>query len=146
MLTAEGIPKVTDFGLAALIEEGAADATVTEGFTGTLRYASPEAAERRTLMGASDGVIDARSDVYSLGLVFYELLTGKPAFEGSTMIEVETARSQWTLDDVEALNAFPELLAVLRRCLQQDQDSRFQDAGQVAEALTSHSPNVEVKR
>lgn len=145
LLTAESIPKVTDFGLAALNEAGAADVTVTEGFRGTLRYASPEAARRRTLSD-SDGVIDARSDVYSLGLVFYELLTGKPAFEGSTMMEVETARALWTLDDVEALNAFPELMEVLRRCLQEDQQSRFRDASQVMEALTSHSPNVEVKR
>src|SRR5262249_43606782 len=71
MLDNQGAVWVTDFGLAK--QEGD-DLTQTGGFAGTLRYIAPE---------RFDGVTDARGDIYGLGLTLYELLTLKPAFDGS---------------------------------------------------------------
>jgi len=82
--TGEVVYKVIDFGLANL-REGAAELqrlTTADAFVGTVAYASPE-----QLQGES---IDGRADLYSLGAVVFELLTGRPPFEGPTMLAVIT--------------------------------------------------------
>jgi tetratricopeptide (TPR) repeat protein/tRNA A-37 threonylcarbamoyl transferase component Bud32 len=83
MVTPSGRPKLLDFGIAKLMESSSAAADVTTStepahvaFAGTLGYMSPEQIERRP--------IDARSDLFALGLVLYECLTGQRAFRGST--------------------------------------------------------------
>jgi Tol biopolymer transport system component/serine/threonine protein kinase len=83
MLREDGTVKVLDFGLARVTEDrrlGAPHATQSGAVLGTPRYMSPEQARREPL--------DARSDLFSLGAVLFELLTGRPAFPGATMAEV----------------------------------------------------------
>jgi tetratricopeptide (TPR) repeat protein len=80
LLDAQGQLWVTDFGLAQI--QGNPGLTVTGDFLGTLRYMSPEQALARRV------VIDGRTDIYSLGVTLYELLTLRPAVEGTDRVEV----------------------------------------------------------
>ncbi len=74
--------KVMDFGLAKLVEAAGAGGTVTGSLMGTPAYMSPEQAEGRVRE------VDERSDVYQLGAILYELLTGRPPYGGETPIEI----------------------------------------------------------
>src|SRR5262249_36617928 len=88
LLTTEGKPKITDFGLAKLAD---ADAKLSrsQAFLGTPSYMAPEQAA-----GDSKGV-GATADVYSLGAILYEMLTGRPPFQGATPLStMEQARNQ----------------------------------------------------
>jgi tetratricopeptide (TPR) repeat protein len=78
LIEASGTPHVLDFGLAKLVDPAASPdrrSTVTDQFVGTLAYASPEQLRDRP------EVLDVRSDVYSLGVILYEMLTGRVPFE-----------------------------------------------------------------
>src|SRR5256885_9481532 len=77
LVDGEGRVKVTDFGIA---RAGTSQMTETGSIVGTAQYLSPEQAR-----GTS---VDQRSDIYSLGVVLYELLTGKTPFEGDTPLEI----------------------------------------------------------
>ena len=81
MVDGRGHLWVTDFGLARF--QGEASLTATGDILGTLRYMSPEQAQR-----ANHAVVDQRTDVYSLGATLYELVTLEPAFEGSDRQEL----------------------------------------------------------
>ncbi len=148
MVTPEGLAKVLDFGLAKLegshgaLEIGESDTTISisagamggsprtmEGaIIGTLSYMSPEQAQ--------GGKVDIRSDIFSYGSVFYEMLTQEKVFHGSSGLETLTA----ILRDEPA--PFGEDLAipddvrdVVLRCLRKDPDQRFQSMGDVKAAL-----------
>ena len=125
LITRTGV-KVLDFGLAKIGAPVQMDeATLTDAITGkgeilgTLNYMSPE-----QLQGREAG---ASSDIFSFGLVMYEMLTGKRAFDGSTPASVIAAileRPSPTITDI----APPELDRVLHRCLEKDPDNRWQSA------------------
>jgi serine/threonine protein kinase/Tol biopolymer transport system component len=121
--------KVLDFGLAKLREETAADGGATtaalsgEGrILGTVAYMSPEQAEGKP--------VDARSDLFSLGIVLYEMATGERPFKGETSISVLSAILRDTPKSVTELRAdLPrELGRIVRRCLQKDPEQRYQTA------------------
>jgi Tol biopolymer transport system component len=121
--------KVLDFGLAKLREEAAADGETTtaalsgEGrILGTVAYMSPEQAEGKP--------VDARSDLFSLGIVLYELATGERPFKGDTSISVLSAILRDTPKSVTDLRAdLPrELGRIIRQCLQKDPEERYQTA------------------
>ena len=122
--------KVLDFGLAKLREAAPADtATVSaheltaEGtILGTVDYMSPEQAEGRT--------VDERSDVFSFGVVLYELATGERPFQGGSRLSVLSSILRDTPKAVTELNReLPSDLArVVRRCLAKDPDRRYQSA------------------
>ena len=134
MITPAGRVKILDFGLAKrLISEELGQATrsqvsLTEERTvaGTLPYLAPE-----TLQGNS---ADARSDIWALGVVLYEMAAGKRPFEGRTGFELTSAILR---DRPAPLPArIPEGLgAVIRKCLEKDLGQRFQTSGEVRVAL-----------
>lgn len=83
MLDKKGVPYIMDFGLAREIE-GGSKVTKTQAFAGTPSYMSPEQARNR------HKEIDAQSDIYSLGVTFYELLTGRLPFEARELVALLT--------------------------------------------------------
>src|SRR5579862_633444 len=134
LVTKAGI-KLLDFGLAKLGTSpmGQApkpdDATLTMALTGkneivgTLYYMSPEQLQAQ----ATGQEIDGRSDIFSFGLVLYEMLTGKRAFEGSSPASVIAAIMERPAPSVADV-APPALDRVLQRCLAKDPDDRWQNA------------------
>ena len=143
MVTDRGLLKVVDFGLAKLTERnadytGASGETVTdksdsvteEGYiVGTLAYMSPEQAE--------DKPLDGRSDVFSMGCVLYEMVTGKRAFHGETKLRTLSAiltHEPPRISDL-AENVPPELERVVSRCLRKDVERRFQGMADLKIAL-----------
>src|SRR6202171_1077554 len=132
LVTKAGI-KLLDFGLAKLGTAGIGqaakppdEATLTMALTGkneivgTLYYMSPEQLQSQ----ASGQEIDARSDIFSFGLVLYEMLTGKQAFDGSspaTVIAAIMERPAPSIGDV----APPALDRLLKRCLEKDPENRW---------------------
>ncbi|MCF3650399.1 serine/threonine-protein kinase [Synoicihabitans lomoniglobus] len=158
-------PKVIDFGIAKATESRHADAavlTTVEQFMGTPAYMSPE----QTGAGSDD--IDTRSDIYSLGVLLYELLTGQPPFEAPTLVkigldemrrhirEVEPPRPSTRLHtlapDTLATTArhrhitVPSLINLVKgdldwivmRCLEKNRDRRYDSAIGLAQDLQRH--------
>ena len=132
LATKTGI-KLLDFGLAKLgtTETGPApspdDATLAMALTGrneivgTLYYMSPEQLQAQ----GTGREVDARSDIFSFGLVLFELLTGKRAFEGSSPASVIAAIMERPAPSIAEL-APPALDRALRKCLEKDPDHRWQ--------------------
>lgn len=133
LVTKTGI-KLLDFGLAKFgsTEQAAkppSDATLTMALTGkneivgTLYYMSPEQLQAR----ATGQEIDARSDIFSFGLVLYEMLTGKRAFEGASPASVVAAIMERPAPSISTI-APAALDRLLGRCLAKDPDDRWQSA------------------
>lgn len=136
MVRRDGYAKLLDFGLAKLTEvkpgEGIAAAiarkpvTVAGMLLGTIQYMSPEQAEGRN--------VDHRTDLFSLGSVLYEMLTGEAAFTGGSFIEVLhkiTSEQPRPVGDVNTLIP-PELQRIIEKCLAKDSRERYQHADELA--------------
>jgi hypothetical protein len=127
LITDDGDVKVTDFGIARAVSE--ASMTVTGTTLGSVHYFSPEQARGDEVTG--------RSDVYALGIVLYEMLTGHRPFEGDSAAGV--ALKRLTENPPRPMVAGqplpPGLEAILRRALEREPEKRFPDAGSFAEAL-----------
>jgi serine/threonine protein kinase len=127
LISFEGDVKLTDFGIA----KAASKANVTEAgaLRGKLVYMSPEQAWGRP--------VDRRSDVFSLGLVFYEMVTGRKPFTADTEVAIiETARRCQIDPPGEALGpARDRLEPILMKALRPAPEDRPQDAGELAESL-----------
>jgi len=134
MITPAGRVKILDFGLAKrLMSEQLGEATrsqlslTEEGMiAGTLPYLAPE-----TLQGKP---ADARSDIWALGVVLYEMATGKRPFEGRTGFELTSAILRDTPAPLPARTT-AGLRAVIWKCLEKNIEKRFQTAGEVRAAL-----------
>ncbi len=135
LVTASGI-KLLDFGLALLSREaddrapGPLDATGTINMTqagtilGTAAYMSPEQVEAKPA--------DARSDIFSFGLVLYEMLSGRRAFAGDSTVALMAAVLR---DEPEPLQTQPAVQSILTRCLRKSPAERFQSMQQLKQAL-----------
>jgi predicted Ser/Thr protein kinase len=131
MLDERGDVRITDFGIAAV----ASDLRGAEALAGTPAYMSPEQLEGRGLT--------TRSDLYSLGLVLYELFTGKRAFEASSLPELLRLRQSDTQPSAPSSHVKdldPSVERVIFRCLERDPDKRPATALQVAAALPGGDP------
>lgn len=141
MITKSGLVKVLDFGLAKLVgpERGAADsvsptlsspaATRLGVLLGTPAYMSPEQAEGRA--------VDARSDVFSLGAVLYEMLTGRRPFDGASELSLLSSILRDTPPRVRGLRpeVDPRLESLVDRCLAKDPASRPASARELVPEL-----------
>jgi eukaryotic-like serine/threonine-protein kinase len=121
MLTNDGQVKVTDFGIAQAVSTQD-NLTVAGSVMGTATYFSPEQAE-----GA---MVDGRSDVYSLGVVLYELLAGRPPFTGDTPVAVASKHVREVVPSPKQFNpSVPvDLEAVVLHALAKTPDARYQTA------------------
>ncbi len=130
LLTQDGTPKIGDFGLAKKIDEDAGQ-TRTGTVLGTPSYMAPEQAEGRL----KD--VGPLSDVYSLGAILYELLTGRPPFKGSSILD--TLNQLRTMEPVPPIQFQPgvprDLETIALKCLQKDPARRYADSAALAEDL-----------
>jgi serine/threonine protein kinase/Flp pilus assembly protein TadD len=129
MIDKEGIARIMDFGIARSLEsKGITGAGVV---IGTPEYMSPEQVEGKET--------DQRSDIYSLGVILYEMVTGSVPFEGDSpfMIGVKH-KSEMPRDPKEINTQIPEdLSSVIMRCLIKDKEKRYQSAGEVRSELSN---------
>src|SRR5262245_29030452 len=130
LLTEAGV-KLLDFGLArSLHESSPAEDTITQtqagAIVGTAAYMSPEQAEGKPA--------DTRSDVFSFGVVLYEMLTGWRAFTGQTSVATMAAILH---KEPEPPAGPADLVSIVARCLRKDLAERYQSMAEVADALAS---------
>ena len=132
---------VSDFGLAKSL-----DSTDKTGMTrvgevlGTPRYMSPEQAESKNA--------DNRSDIYSLGIIIYEMLTGEVPFNGESSLQVMFQHVQQQPKDPRLLNPdIPEYLGtIILKCLEKDPAARYQSAEELTKDLDSGTPATRIVR
>src|SRR6188508_85529 len=130
MIREDGYVKVLDFGLAKLTEPPLADSSLeTQNLLsrpgiimGTVTYMSPEQARARS--------IDSRSDLFSFGVVLYEMLTGKVPFKGETTTDVLAEIIQSTPPSVSRFNELvpDDMDRIVAKCLEKDRTERYQTA------------------
>ena len=122
MLTSKGEVKVMDFGIARAIADSQATMTQTNAVVGTAQYLSPEQAQGKP--------VDARSDLYSTGVLLFELLTGKPPFTGDSAVAVAYQHVQ-TIPPLPSSIAgdVPEAMdRVVMKALAKNPDDRYSSA------------------
>ncbi len=141
LLMADGTPKITDFGLAKRLEAEGEGHTATGSILGTPSYMAPEQASGKT------NEIGPRTDVYALGAMLYEMLSGRPPFRGETVIH--------TLQLVQSVEPVPpsrlqprvpqDLETICLKCLQKESPKRFTTAGELADDLESFLAGQPIK-
>ncbi len=129
MISKSGAVKVMDFGIARALADAGNPVTQTAAVIGTAQYLSPEQAR---------GIkVDARSDVYSLGCVLYEILTGEPPFVGDSPVAVAYQHVREDPVPPSARNAdiSPDLDAVVLKALAKNPENRYQTAAEMRSDL-----------
>ncbi|MEE1078462.1 MAG: Stk1 family PASTA domain-containing Ser/Thr kinase [Agathobacter sp.] len=116
MISTEGKVKVTDFGIA----RAASSNTISADVMGSVHYASPEQAR--------NGFVDARSDLYSLGIVMYEMITGRVPFDGDTTVAVAIQHLQEEIvpPSTYASNIPVSFEQIIMKCTLKNPDRRYQ--------------------
>jgi serine/threonine-protein kinase len=120
MLARDMTPKVSDFGIAKLLES--TGETLAGSVIGTPLYMSPE-----QVLGEP---IDGRADIYSLGVVMYEMLSGKPPFHEGDLAYQHVHNEPRPLDGVA-----PAMAEIVLKCLAKDRDRRWKNGSDLAKAL-----------
>jgi len=133
IISREGKVKVTDFGIA----KAATSNTVTQNAIGSVHYLSPEQAR--------GGYSDERSDIYSLGVTLYEMLTGRVPFAGDNTVSVALLHIQGEATPVRELNpsVSVSLDKIVQKCMQKKQERRYQSASELIQDLKNsiNDPN-----
>jgi len=132
LVDASGRPRVIDFGVARWLEPAAGGLTTTGQFVGTLRYTSPEQ------LPSTPGMIDARSDVYALGIMLHELLAGQPPDDlpgQAAAVVKRTPAAPAGRPQPPTPRLTPAVERIVARCLARDPADRFPDAAALAAAL-----------
>src|SRR4051812_44622757 len=129
MITPQGTVKVMDFGIARAVSDSAATMTSTAAVIGTAQYLSPEQARGES--------VDARSDVYSVGCLLYELVTGAPPFTGDSPVSVayQHVREDPRLPSSINPEIPPELDAILLKAMSKNPANRYQSAAEMRNDL-----------
>ena len=133
MVTQNGQVKVMDFGIARAVSDNSATVADTSAVLGTAQYFSPEQARGET--------VDARTDLYSTGVVLFELLTGRPPFRGDRAAAVAYQHISEAAVAPSTLNPriSPALDAVVLHALAKDKFDRFQTAAEFRQDLEAAS-------
>ncbi len=131
LMAADGTPRITDFGLAKLVIGGGSMRTVTGALLGTPSYMAPEQA------GSREGRIGPATDVYALGAILYEMLTGRPPFKAEQ--PMETMRQVLSDEPVAPSRLRPklprDLETICLKCLRKEPSRRYADALALADDL-----------
>jgi len=140
MITEEGQVKVMDFGIARAISDSSETQAHSSGIVGTAQYFSPEQARGEA--------VDARTDLYSTGVLLYEMLAGRPPFKGDTAVSVAY---QHVSEKVQAPSTHnPEISAeldqVVLNALAKDREERFQTAEEFRDHLVAAAKGVAMKK
>lgn len=119
MISTEGKVKVMDFGIA----RAATSNTINSDVMGSVHYSSPEQAR--------NGFVDGRSDIYSLGIVMYEMVTGRVPFDGDTTVAVaiQHLQEEMVAPSAYAPNLPVSLEKIILKCTQKNADRRYQTMG-----------------
>ncbi len=130
LLTEESVPKIADFGLARHVD-GDPQLTMSDARVGTPSYMAPEQALGKL------GIVGPPVDIYALGAILYELLTGRPPFRAETAIETERQVITVEAAPPSRLNAnIPrDLETICLKCLQKDPHRRYGSAAELADDL-----------
>lgn len=139
MVDEAGTVKVMDFGIARALSDSSATMTQTQAVVGTAQYLSPEQARGET--------VDFRSDLYSVGCLLFELLTGRPPFVGDSPVAVAYQHVREEPPAATSLNPdiTPALDSVLKKSLAKDKADRFQTGKEFLTALrAAHYDGVPV--
>ena len=143
MLNSTGVVKITDFGIARIMHEARAEAMEEKEtqISGTFAYMSPQHI-------TTPGKVDGRSDIFSLGCVLYELLTGQMAFDGDNIYAV--AYKIINEEPVPMLEIRPEIPQILdkivKKALEKDPDNRYQTGMEFAYDLGVASRRLSIAR
>ena len=133
MLLSDGTIKVMDFGIARFNREN--NKTVSEKTIGSVHYISPEQAR--------GDITDERSDIYSVGVALYEMLTGKKPFDGDTPVSIALMHMQSTPKKPSEINSTiaEGLEQIVLRAMQKDPAQRYQTAGEMIKDLEEFKKN-----
>lgn len=128
LLTHKNEPLITDFGLAKALDQKSAGLSVTGQFVGTLAYMPPEQAN------GDHHLIDARSDIYSLGATLFEMLAGQAPFTGDNQVELLREVLFSEAPGIRQINStIPEdIETLIARCLAKNQNLRYSSAEEMA--------------
>jgi serine/threonine protein kinase/Tfp pilus assembly protein PilF len=134
MIDSEGKARIMDFGIARSLEaKGITGAGV---MIGTPEYMSPEQVEGKET--------DQRSDIYSLGVILYEMVTGRVPFEGDTALSIAMKHKSEEPKDPREYNAqvSEDLSQIILRCLKKEKDKRYQSAGELRKDLENMESGI----
>lgn len=140
MITESNQVKVMDFGIARAVSDSSATLAHTNGIVGTAQYFSPEQARGET--------VDLRTDLYSTGVLLYEMLTGKPPFTGDTAVSVAYQHVSENPVPPSMVNSSVSLAidSVVMKALSKDRFARFQSAGEFRAALAAAASGVSIEQ
>src|SRR5690242_3444259 len=126
----DGSIKLTDFGIASVYKDINAERLTTTGMTlGTVQYYAPEQAQGE--------IVSPAADVYALGIVMYEMVTGHPPFDGDSPVAVAMQHTQDVPTPPSHFNPHipPTLEEIIMRCLEKEPERRYRDGSMLARAL-----------